>query len=181
MVHMGTAPGFTIHATKKLLDRVKQPLAEPVEPESALGNFYATALFWKPQVALVVNERTFLPVLMPLAPATTLADRFPAALRAVLDAHGVDPRFVDAEIKAMGVGRYAKTASRSVLGVMNEYGYLGARYNENPDDPNGPNGLVSIALWLAQVPVGPLRRRHGFPDRELHALVEAELEPKPGR
>jgi hypothetical protein len=62
---------FTIHATKKLLDRVKQPIAEPVEPATELGNWYATALFWKSQVALLVNERTLLPVFMPLEPATT--------------------------------------------------------------------------------------------------------------
>jgi hypothetical protein len=105
---------FTIHATKKLLDRVKQPVVDPVEPATDLGNWYATALFWKPQVALLVNERTLLPVFMSLAPATTLARRFPGVLRRVLDAHGLDPRFVDHEIGSMGEGRYAKTASRSL-------------------------------------------------------------------
>lgn len=38
---------YTIHATKKLLDRVKQPVELPVEePSTALGNWYATVLFW---------------------------------------------------------------------------------------------------------------------------------------
>jgi hypothetical protein len=69
---------YTIHATKKLRDRVKAPLAEPVEqPSTVLGKWYATALFWKPQVALFVNEATLVPVLLPLAPAATLAERFP--------------------------------------------------------------------------------------------------------
>jgi hypothetical protein len=31
-----------------------------------LGSWYATVLLWKPQVALLVNEKTLLPVLMPL-------------------------------------------------------------------------------------------------------------------
>jgi hypothetical protein len=35
------------------------------------------ALFWKPQVVLLVNEKTLLPVLMPLAPARNLMARFP--------------------------------------------------------------------------------------------------------
>ena len=53
---------FSIHATKKLLDRVKQPVMPPVpEPTTAL-----------------------LPVLMPLAPAATLMARFPEALRVTL-------------------------------------------------------------------------------------------------
>lgn len=77
LIDVDTAPGFTIHATKTLLDRVKEPLGDPVAPVAELGNLYATALFWKPQVALLVNERTLLPVFMPLAPATTLAVRFP--------------------------------------------------------------------------------------------------------
>ena len=77
-----SVPGrFTIHATKKLLDRVKQPVVDPLDAATELGNWYATALFWKPQVALLVNERTLLPVFMPLAPATTLAQRFPDELR----------------------------------------------------------------------------------------------------
>jgi hypothetical protein len=37
-----------------------------------LGSWYATVLLWKPQVALLVNEKTLLPVLMPLAPAKDL-------------------------------------------------------------------------------------------------------------
>ncbi len=53
-----------------------------------LGDWFATALFWKPQVALLVNERTLLPVFMPLAPAATLLDRMPDAIASVLRLHG---------------------------------------------------------------------------------------------
>lgn len=73
----------------------------------------------------IMNQRTLLPVFMPLASATTLARRFPYELRSVLEAHGADPRFVDHEIRSMGEGHYAKTASRSLLGVMNEFTFLG--------------------------------------------------------
>jgi len=55
--------------------------AAPPEPTTYLGNWYVTALFWKPQVALLVNERTLLPVLMPLAPAAELAQPVPEHLR----------------------------------------------------------------------------------------------------
>jgi hypothetical protein len=166
------APGYTIHATRKLLDRVKQPVVLAVEPATELGNWYATALFWKPQVALFVNERTFLPVLAPLAPAATLADRFPESLRGVLDRLGVDPRFVDAEIRAMGSAGYAKTVNRSVVGMMNEFGFLADVYRH---DPGLGEDLVRLAVRLAGTPVGPLAKRHGFPDRELRALVETQL------
>lgn len=78
---------FTIHATRKLLDRVAQPVREPVaEPSTALGNWYATAMFWRPQhLVLLVSERTLLPVLVPLAPASSLMERFPGCLVEVLE------------------------------------------------------------------------------------------------
>jgi hypothetical protein len=170
---VSAAPGYTIHATKKLLDRVKRPVGA-VEPATVLGNWYATALFWKPQVALFVNEWTFLPVLVPLAPAATLAERFPESLRAVLDQLGVDPRFVDAEIRMMGRAGYAKTANRSVVGMMNEFGFLADTFRR---DPRFGEDLVRLAVRLAGTPVGPLAKRQGFPDRELLALVETHLAP----
>jgi hypothetical protein len=45
-----------LHCTKKLLDRIKPSVASFSPPPTAvLGNWYATAFFWKPQVALLVN------------------------------------------------------------------------------------------------------------------------------
>lgn len=165
---MDRPAGFTIHATKKLLARVKHPIVDPVEPTTALGNWYATALFWKPQVALLVSERTLLPVFMPLAPATTLARRFPDELGRVLDAHGVDPRFLDNEIRSMGDGRYAKTASRSLLGVMNEFTFLG---DVHRIELGADEDLVALSVRLAETPMSPLYKRHVSPDRELKSLV----------
>jgi len=46
-------------------------------------------LFWKPQVALLVNETTLLPVLTKFAPAATLLDRVPTVVAVHLHAHGV--------------------------------------------------------------------------------------------
>jgi hypothetical protein len=163
---------FTIHATKKLRDRVKAPLTDGVEaPSTALGNWYATALFWKPQVALFVNEQTLVPVLVPLAPAQTLARRFPAHLEAVLNTLGTDPRFVAAEMAATVDARWAKTVNRSVVGIMNEFSNLAEfdRADERSDD------LVALAVRLAGTPCSPLYSRRTFPDRELAALVATQL------
>lgn len=164
---------FTIHATKKLLDRVKpQAALGAPEPTTVLGDWYATAMFWKPQVALLVNERTLFPVLMPLAPASTLLKRFPGSLRKVLEARGVAAEFIDLEIAAMAEGGYAKTANRSVVGSMVDFEYLANVYK----DQRGADDLVTIALKLSQVPCSPLRKGHGFPDSELDALIAAWAE-----
>jgi hypothetical protein len=163
---------FTIHGTQKLRDRVKPELAtDPLEPDTALGDWYATVLFWKPQVALFVNERTYLPVLVELAPAKTLAPRFPRALAAVLDQMGTDPRFVAAELAAMTEARWAKTTNRSVVGVMNEFTFFAKVNRHHGRSPD----LVAMAVQLSKIPLGPLSKRTGFPDLELQALVATHI------
>lgn len=104
---------FIVHGTKKFRDRVKARVPQPNDaPTTALGNWYATVLFWKPQVALLVNEATLLPVLMPLAPAATVLDRSPAALRMVLSTHGVDGGFIERELGAVRRRRRATHRQR---------------------------------------------------------------------
>jgi uncharacterized protein DUF6933 len=167
---------FTVHATRKLLDQVKQPAVKsPPDRTTALGNWYATAILWNPQVALFVNEETLLPVLMPLAPATTLMDRFPEALLQVLLANQIDRRFVAAEIAEVHEGVYAKTASRSLLGIMNEFTHESRLIYERL----GTGGLLQIGLVLAGTPCSPLFKSHSFPDLELQALVSQWLDDEP--
>jgi hypothetical protein len=89
---------YTIHGTKKLLDRVKQPVMPVIEhPTTALGNWYATAIFWRPQAAFFVNETTLFSVIVPLAPATSIAARFPEALESILKVLGVNTAFIASE------------------------------------------------------------------------------------
>jgi hypothetical protein len=154
---------YTVHATKKLLTRVKGPLVTTPEPATtSLGNWYATAMFWRPQVALFVNERTFLPLLIPLAPATTLLNRFPDELSVMLRAVGVSAASIAKERMLMNEGSYAKTANRSVLGVMNRYefelDFVRERFGGD---------LLQISLWQADTLVGPLRDYSRTPLEEM--------------
>ena len=165
-------PVFVVHATKKLLDRCGGPAPAETPTTTALGDWYATALFWSPQVALFVNDSTRLPVFVRLAPAATLLARFVTDLTIVLGAHGLDPRFIDAELAEMTEHRLEQTASRSVVGTMNDYTYLAAAHR----DHHGVDDLVDLSLTLARTPCGPLRDRTGFPDLELKALVERALD-----
>jgi hypothetical protein len=169
-----TAGVFIVHGTKKFVDRTGGATArDGARSTTKLGDWYATVLFWKPQLALFVNETTLLPVLVPLAPAATVLDRFPEDLANLLRALEVDRAFVDPELTAMRESRLAKTQSRSVLGAMNEFVRMAGYYREDTPD----FGLVELSLWLAEVPCGPLRSRHGSPDRELLALVSQRREP----
>jgi hypothetical protein len=158
-----------IFATKKLLDRIKQPTLDstPVS-DGVLNSWYATALFWKPQLALFVHEETLLPVLMPLAPASSLAERFPTYLAAVLKALDVDSGFIMAQVAAMGQVQYTKTSNRSVLGIMNQFSYLAEGYRDYLETGD----LLELSLKLANSSCSPLYKRETFPDKELHRWIK---------
>lgn len=166
---------FTLHCTRKLLDRIKPEISSPGPSDTVLGNWYATVLFWKLQIALLVSERTLLPVLMPLAPAATLARRFPAQLARVLKEHGIAADFIAQEVWRMDSVHYARTANRSVVGILNEFlrqaeFWLGAYGYEKGDDDD----LLAISAKLAETPCSPLYKGPVSPDKALHELVNAE-------
>lgn len=161
---------FVARATKKLLSLLGPPnLGAAEESTTLLGDGYGTAVFWRPQVALFVNKRTLLPVLISLAPAATPLARFPDQLAAVLGAHGVPAAVIAAELEQMRQRRLAPTASRSVVWSMNEFTCLADAYRGVGASPD----LLGLSLHLATVPCGPLYSRHVSPDRELAALVSS--------
>jgi hypothetical protein len=159
-----------VRATQKLLQRVGPPnLQNGEQSTTLLGEWYATALFWKPQVALLVNETTLLPVLMPLAPAATLPTRIAQQIAAVLAAHGTPPAIMDDEMQRMRPCRFARTANRSVVGIMTEFTHLAEVYRDSNPNPD----LLGLAIRLATTPCGPLYGRNVSPDRELGALLRS--------
>ena len=86
----------------------------------------------------------------------------------MLRRHGVSDAFIDAEISKMSESLCMPTASRSMVGVVNEYVRLAEHANTRR---GGTPDLARLSDWLAHTPMGPLRDRSGFPDLELAALV----------
>jgi hypothetical protein len=159
-----------VRATQKLLDRIGPPnLGEGEQSTTLMGQWYATAMFWKPQVALFVSEPTLLPVLMPLAPAATLLARFPQQAAAALAAHRTPQAVIDEELRQMRDRRLAKTANRSVVGIMNEFTALARAYRGDAPALD----LLALAVRLAATPCAPLYGKHVSPDRELAALLHS--------
>jgi hypothetical protein len=156
---------LVVRGTKKLRDRVKSAhVVDGEESTTALGDWFANALFWRPQVALLVNSRTLLPVFMELAPAATLLDRAPAAIEAVLRRHGVDETFSAAERKAMSEVRIGPTNDRRVVGVMNEFAFHGEWLWKE-----GQRDLEELSFRMSSLIIGKLDE--GSPDRALAAFV----------
>jgi hypothetical protein len=163
---------LTVHATKKLAQRLGGfRKGAPPSESGPLTSWYATAIFWRPQVALFIDEHTLLPALLPLAPASTLLGRFPHTLAETLAAHGAPAEFIANTLDRIGDDAVCEpTASRSTLGVVNE---LVRHTGYALDDAEGDIDLVGLAVWLADTPMSPLYQRHVSPDRELAALIES--------
>jgi len=156
-----------VHGTQRFRDRVPGvPAGTNDQSAALLGSWYATLLRWRPEVALFVNEPTLLPLLIPVAPARTLLDRLPAAVAELLDAHLVPRELIDSEVAEMAGVRVAPTANRSVVGVMNEFGFLANAFRDQYFDDS-----LGLSVRLAATPCSPLYRRNVSPDRELAALV----------
>lgn len=159
-----------VRATKKLLRLAGPSTAPDDEPGTTLlGPWYATVLFWRPRVVLLVNESTLLPVLMPLAPVSTLSSRIAEQVTTVLIAHGVPAAIIDQERRNMQTCQWGVTRNRSVVGVLTEF----ARLAEIHHDADPTVDLVALGVRLAATPCGPLYGRNVSPDRELAATVHA--------
>ncbi len=153
---------FVVHGTKKFRERVKAPAPQIGDRSTtAMGDWYATVLLWKPQVALLVNESTLLPVLIPFTPSSTVLDRFPVALKAALASHEVGREFIAGEIDAMAEHRLTSTSNRSVLGMLNEFSFLADQWRRPEPRRRSPGAVAAPRS-------DPLR-----------AAVQAACQPRP--
>jgi hypothetical protein len=116
------------------LDGVPTPPSDIDQPTGPLGSWYATVLFWKPQVAPLVDEHTYLPLLMPLAPAShaPLLQRFPDAIETLLAAHHTTHRRPSSGRPPQPhENPSSPDRNRHALGVMNELAHL-ATFHHTP-------------------------------------------------
>lgn len=160
-----------VRATKKLLSLAGPSTAlDDDRGTTALGPWYATVLFWRPRVVVLVNEATLLPVLLPLTPMAILTSRIAEQISTVLIAHDASAAIIDEEQLHMQTARLGATANRSVVGVMIDFARLAEIHRD--DDPIV--NLVALALvHLAAIPCGPLYGRNVRSDCELAATLQA--------
>lgn len=98
---------------------------------------------------LGVNNKTLLPVLLPIAPNRTFVPRFVEAAGEMLMATGIEDRqAVLSEMGAMGECIVAPTNDRTVLGTINDFGRALDYFMDLP--------LPEIALRLAETPCSPI-------------------------
>lgn len=146
---------FILRCTARLLTRLNvKPEASPEPPSTRLGDWYAHLIFTRPaQLVLCVSERTLLPVLIPARDIGSFVPRLREAVADVLRGLNVPDEAILEEEEAMADAIVAKTASRQIVGSMNDFVRMLAAYR----GPLASTPLLDLALWLAETPCGPLR------------------------
>lgn len=143
--------------------------ADPLPPENVLGDWYANWI-WTAAGDLIIfaSEKTFLSVAMPAEAVGQFAPLFVARVRSLLRALDVPEPAVAQELAHYREVAIAKTASRSVLGVMNDVAWhyqLAAERHSGDDEP--------LSLSRAELRVS--RMSHIGPDYLIPCLVAREL------
>ena len=141
---------FTLRCTRKLLRRIgATPSSEAIAPSTVLGDWYANLLYTRPvQLVLAMSERSLLAVVVPAAPLRTLQERLRMQVEELLGAIGVPTECVAREVEAMREVLVGTTASRAVLGCMND---AVAQLQAYPRGRRGePPVLVDLELHLAE-------------------------------
>jgi len=143
---------LTFRVTAKVAKRLKFPLEpNPLASSGLLGDWYANLLIIRRQhLLLLVSEKTLLPVLMPAKDLASFPERLPMALTEVLSNIGIPAVKIEAELSEMTRWSFAKTASRQVLGSMNDFANMLEAYMED----RAP--LLTQAIRLATCPCSPL-------------------------
>ena len=131
-----------------LLQRVKTPL-EDMSSSGTLGDWYARAIFAKPQqLVLCTNEVSLLSVVMPLAPASSLPERFVVAASRRVRQIRAPSELLAREVAHLRDVRIGKAVSRSVISTMNQitYSLKGWVYG------GGSGNLEELGLFLSDIP-----------------------------
>lgn len=143
-----------VRCTRKLLLRLKIPPASECEASTtALGDWYADLLYVRPeQLVLLVSADSRLPLIVTARGSATLLDRVRSTLGVILERIAVPPPVIRRELSEMARVQIGRTASRSVLGTINDFRYqLGAMYEHGVQ-----RDLVDWALHLAETPCKPI-------------------------
>lgn len=161
----------TIRCTKKLRDFLDTTLTEPLLPStSMLGDWYANLIDTSAgRLVLIVNQKSLLAVVIPVMSASRLEDWFRMRVYNLLQMIGVDPRVAVAELKHYEEVQYAATASRSVLGSMNDFGAI-LQVWFDPGLGMEALDISEMEVRLSEVPCKPLG--YDFPRKRAKELLE---------
>jgi hypothetical protein len=151
----------TLRCTRKLCKFLEiVPVEMPEPPTGALGDWYANLVpTYAGDLIIFVNERSLITVAVPVWESENLIPIFRARVVNLLMMIGVPQKVIDSEISHLDPVQFARTASRSLLGSMNDIAWNYQVISEEADYIAHTN--LSIAEHkLSQMPSGPLNYRY---------------------
>ena len=157
---------IVMRCTRKLLERVGDPIGDPPASTSLLGDWYAKPFpVAQRRFVLLMSGTSRLSVVMPGRDLANLPHGFPDALAAVLGRLRLSPDAVEREVEASREVVLAVTDSRSMLGSLNDF----ALYAKHKLQRNPELDLVDLSVGLAYSPV--IAMNFGFPRDAALALL----------
>lgn len=144
------------------------PVNQPDPPSAALGNWYANLIpTFAGDLIIFVNERTMLTVAVPVEESDRLLELFRLRVANLLGMIGLPQYIIDRETGHFDQIQYGKTASRSVLGSMNDFAW---HYQTLAEEAKSKVdlSLSNAEFSLSQMPCGAI-------DYQFPAEVAREL------
>jgi len=150
----------TLRCTKKLCQYLEVNLADiSGPPTAALGDWYGNLV---PTISgdliLFVSEKSLITVAIPVWESNDLVLLFRLRVANLLGLIGVHPKVIANEISHYDQVRYGKTASRRILGSMNDFAWL---YQIKAEEAKGKAdlSLSKVELEMSQMPCRPIDYR----------------------
>ena len=150
----------TIRCTRKLYKYLEIiPLEAPEPPTGALGDWYANLIpTYAGDLIIFVNERSLVTVAMPVWEFENIIPLFRDRVENLLMMIGIEQEIIDREISHLEPVQFARTASRSVLGSMNDIAWNYQIISEEAEFV-AHLSLSDAELKLSQMPSGVLKYR----------------------
>jgi hypothetical protein len=164
---------LVLRCTRKLLDRVGPPVADPPASTTLLGDWYAKPFaIAQKRFILLVSAETRIAVVMPGRDVANLPRNFPDALAVVLARLGIPADAIQREVTASRDVVLATTDSRSLLGTLND----GASWLKFRQRDRSDIDVVAMSVSLCHSPSGALGFR--FPADLARCLFGLESYPR---
>ena len=155
---------LTLRCTASLQKKLGRETAPDTPPTSRLGDWDAKLVATRPKhLVLCTNERTLLCVVIPLAPAKDLRNRFAAAAERVIRLIPAPPKIVAEEVAALDDIQLGRAVDRSVRSSMTHFGYAVEAWLAHERELD----LDDMSLWLCDTPCFPLKTDWPWLEAEL--------------
>ena len=164
---------ITFRCTRKLLEYLEvDPIDEPSQSTGRLGDWYANLVpTFGGDLIVFVNERSLVTVAIPALEGDHLVSLFRARVRNLLLMLDVSRQAIEEEVGEYEEVQFAKTASRSILGSMNDiasnYQFISERGDES--------GILSLSDTEYKLSNMPSIARGLFPADAAKKLLEPEV------